>query len=154
MRQIIGSLLVAVLLVASAAAERPEPTVTPGKIAKHASDFYGRHVRVQGAIESALGPQVFTLDEDEALAGPDLLVLVPHAMYRALAEGQVVVVTGVVRRWSEPELERDFDFFEAGDLVRMHGSVDWTTRPVLVAMTVMGADGGPVEPGAEAPPVP
>ena len=126
---------VAVLLgVAAASAEnKPAGTISAGKLAKDAKDYYGRTVTVHAEVEDVLGNNMFTLDEDALLAGSDVLVLVPSGVTGTLRHDQKVTVTGEVRRFVEADLDRDFDWFDNGKLVDVKTKVDWKTRPVLVA---------------------
>ena len=134
---------VAVLLGAAAASaeNKVAGSISAGKLAKDAKDYYGRTVTVQAEVEDVLGNNMFTLDEDAILAGSDVLVLVPSGVTGTLRHDQKVVVTGEVRRFVEADLDRDFDWFDNGKLVNVRTQVDWKTRPVLVAHSIRSADG-------------
>ena len=58
-----------------------------------------------------------------------------------VAHDQKVVVTGEVRPYVEPDLDRDFTFFEDGKLIKKDPKIDWKTRPVIVARSVRTEDG-------------
>ena len=117
-------------------------TISAGKLAKNAKDYYGKTVTVKAEVEDVLDSHSFTLDEDSVLAGPDVVVLVPSGFdASSLAHDQVVVVTGKVRPYVMAELEKDYDWFKNGKIVTMGSKVDYKTRPVLVAETITTADG-------------
>jgi len=129
----------AVLLAGSTAVradDKPAGAISAGKLAKSPDDYVGRTVTVSAEVEDVLGSNMFTLDEDSLLAGPDVLVLVPGGVTGKLAHDQKVVVTGEVRRYVEADLDRDFDFFKNGKLVDVKTKVDWNTRPVIVARSI------------------
>jgi hypothetical protein len=137
----------AVLLVGTAtvrADDKPAGTISAGKLAKNPGDYVGRTVTVSAEVEDVLGSNMFTLDEDAILSGPDVLVLVPGGLKTNLTHDQKVTVMGEVRRYVEADLDRDFDFFENGKLVDVKTKVDWNTRPVLVARSIRTADGANV----------
>src|SRR5687768_17538920 len=73
-------------------------TVSAGKLARDAKDYYGKTVTVKAEVENVFDSRSFTLDEDSVFAGPDVLVLVPSGMTADLRHDQVVTVTGTVRR--------------------------------------------------------
>jgi hypothetical protein len=119
----------------------PEERITATTLVRHPDRYYGRTVRVKAEVEDVLGPNMFTLDEDAVLAGPDVLVLVPHDLSRALAHDEDVIVTGEVRPFVQAELERDFDFFKNGKIVDVKHKVDWEKRPVIVASSIRSLSG-------------
>ena len=134
----------AVLLSGSAtvrADDKPAGTISAGKLAKNPGDYVGRTVTVSAEVEDFLGSNMFTLDEDSILSGPDVLVLVPGGLKTNLVHDQKVTVTGEVRRYVEADLDRDFDFFENGKLVDVKTKVDWKTRPVIVADAIRTESG-------------
>ena len=117
-------------------------TMSAGKLAKDGKKFYGRNVTVRAEVEDVLDAHSFTLDEDAVLAGPDVVVLVPAGFDTSmLAHDQVVVVSGRVRPYVMADLEKDYDWFKNGKIVTMGTKVDYKTRPVLVAETIITADG-------------
>jgi len=133
----------AVLLAGSTAVRAGEKPagISAGKLAKNPGDYVGRTVTVSAEVEDVLGSNMFTLDEDAILSGPDVLVLVPGGVTGKLAHDQKVVVTGEVRRYVEADLDRDFDFFKNGKLVDVKTKVDWNTRPVIVARSIRTESG-------------
>jgi hypothetical protein len=130
------------------AGDKTATTISAGKLAKNPGDFVGRTVTVSAEVEDFLGSNMFTLDEDAVLSGPDVLVLVPGGLKTSLSHDQKVTVTGEVRRYVEADLDRDFDFFENGKLVDVKTKVDWNTRPVIVARSIRTADGADLVTGA------
>ena len=130
-----ANLAVAVSLAASVAMAA-DTTISAGKLAKDAKDYYGQTVTVKAEVEDVFDTNTFTLDEDAILAGADVLVLVPGGVKGKLAHDQKVTVTGKVRPFVTAELDRDFDFFKGGKIIRTQKKVDFETRPVLVATSV------------------
>jgi hypothetical protein len=115
--------------------------VTAGEIAKNPSSFYGKKVRVSAEVEDVYSAHAFTLDEDAAFAGPDVLVLNP-APSRASKDDEQVTVTGTIRQYVESDIKRDYQWFDPRWLAEAAGiGVDFTTRPVLVSDSVRAADG-------------
>ena len=147
MRKFIGiggvALMAAALVAGPAPAQAGEKDgmISAGKLAKHSKDFYGKQVTVKAEVEDVLGANMFTLDEDALLAGADVLVMVPRGVTAALAHDQKVIVTGEVRPYVEKDLDRDFDFFEDGKVIKTKTKVDWDTRPVIVATSVRTESG-------------
>jgi len=115
--------------------------ISAGHLAKHGKDYYGKTVTVKAEVEDVLGAKMFTLDEDALLTGADVLVMAPRGVTATLAHDQKVIVTGEVRRYVEKDLDRDFDFFEDGKIVKTKTKVDWETRPVIVATSVRTESG-------------
>lgn len=135
--------LVAFTLVAAPVAARAGDKagmISASKLAKHASDYYGKPVTVKAKVDNVLGSNMFTLDEDALLAGPDVLVIVPGGL-TPVSHDQKVIVAGEVRPYVEPDLDRDFDFFQDGKIIKETTKVDWKTRPVIVARSVRTEDG-------------
>lgn len=116
-------------------------TISAGKLAKNAKDYYGKTVTVKAEVEDVLDSRSFTLDEDAILTGADVVVLVPAGYTGTLSHDQVVTVTGKVRPYVTAELERDFDWFKNGKLVTTKTDVDFKTRPVIIAESIRTADG-------------
>jgi hypothetical protein len=115
--------------------------ISAGKLAKEAKNFYGQTVTVKAEVEDILDNRTFTLDEDAILAGPDVLVVVPKGSTTGLKHDDVVTVTGTVRPFVQAELERDYDWFKDGKILKKDTKIDYTTRPVLIATSIKTADG-------------
>jgi hypothetical protein len=118
-----------------------EMTISAGKLASNAKDYYGKTVTVKAEVEDVIDNRTFSLDEDAILAGADVLVLVPAGYTGTLAHDQVVTVTGKVRPFVTAELEKDYHWFKDGAIVSRDSKYDFKTRPVLVATSVRTADG-------------
>jgi hypothetical protein len=138
-----GAALMAAALVAGPAAHADDKDgmISAGKLAKHGKDYYGKTVTVKAEVEDVLGAKMFTLDEDALLTGADVLVMVPRGVNTTLAHDQKVIVTGEVRPYVEKDLDKDFDFFEDGKIIKKNTKVDWKTRPVIVASSVRTESG-------------
>jgi hypothetical protein len=138
----VAALLTAALVTAPPAvrAEYKHGMLTATKLVKNASDYYGKTVTVKAKVDDVMGTNMFSLDEDALFAGPDVLVIVPAGISN-VAHDQKVIVTGQVRPYVEPDLDKDFKFFEDGKLIKKDTKIDWKTRPVIVATSVRTEDG-------------
>jgi len=138
----VAALLTAALMAAppAARAEYKHGMLTATKLVQHASDYYGKTVTVKAKVDDVMGANMFSLDEDALFAGPDVLVIVPAGVSNVVHD-QKVVVTGQVRPYVEPDLDKDFTFFEDGKLIKKDTKIDWKTRPVIVATSVRTEDG-------------
>jgi len=132
-----AALMAAALLTAPAAtrAGDKDGMISASKLAKHAADFYGKPVTVKAKVDDVMGVNMFSLDEDALFAGPDVLVIVPGGV-SSVAHDQKVIVSGEVRPYVEPDLDKDFSFFQDGKLIKKDTKIDWKTRPVIVARSV------------------
>jgi hypothetical protein len=119
------------------AGEKEAGTISAGKLAKDAKNYYGQTVTVKAKVQDVLGTHSFTLDEDALLAGHDVLVLLPAgSLPTGLKHDDHVLVTGRVRKYVTSELEKDYDWFKDGEIVKSTTKVDFDTRPVLVATSI------------------
>jgi hypothetical protein len=116
-------------------------TISASSLAKDGKKYYGHTVTVTGEVENVLDPHSVTLDEDALLAGHDVLVLLPEGKAFDLKKDDKVTITGTVRQYVATELDRDFDFFEEGKIVKVENKTEFENRPVLVATSVRMADG-------------
>jgi hypothetical protein len=130
-------LAAAVAIVASAGvAGASFETVDTGTLARSPDAFVGRVVTVAGAVHRQLGPDSFTLDEDASFAGPDVLVLA-RRLPCAVPTAAAVVVTGIVSRFDDAQVQRDHAWFRrAPELV-----VRFRSRPVIAAASIRTDDG-------------
>jgi len=146
----VAALLTAALVTAppSARAEYKHGMLSASTLAKHASDYYGKTVTVKAKVDDVMGANMFSLDEDALFAGPDVLVIVPAGVSNVVHD-QKVVVTGEVRPYVEPDLDKDFSFFEDGKLIKKDTKIDWKTRPVIVARSVRAEDGKEIAPSGQ-----
>ena len=126
-------------------------TISAGKLASNAKDYYGKTVTVKAEVEDVIDNRTFSLDEDAILTGADVLVLVPAGYTGTLVHDQVVTVTGKVRPYVTTELEKDYHWFKDGAIVSRDSKYDFKTRPVLVATSVRTADGRDLLTGAAMP---
>jgi hypothetical protein len=121
----------------ASAGDKDKGTISAGKLAKDAKNYYGQTVTVKAKVQDVLGAHSFTLDEDALLAGHDVLVLLPAgSLPTGLKHDDHVLVTGMVRRYVTSELEKDYDWFKDGEIVKSSTKIDFDTRPVLVATSV------------------
>ena len=137
----VAALMAAALVAAPVQAGEKDGMISAGHLAKHSKDYYGKQVTVKAEVEDVLGKNMFTLDEDALLTGADVLVMVPRGVTSTLSHDQKVIVTGEVRPYVEKDLDKDFDFFEDGKIVKTKTKVDWNTRPVIVATSVRTESG-------------
>lgn len=122
------------------------PTTTPGEIAKNPAQFMGKEVMVSADVNDVHGSHAFTLDEDAAFAGPDVLVIVSEAVPESI-EGETVRVRGTVAKYDRAAFERDHAWFDADAL----GDEDFSSRPVIIANVVRSEDGKVVASGGPRP---
>lgn len=106
----------------------------PGVITQNPSVYYNQVIAVPAEVENIVGPNAFTLDEEQLLGASDLLVLVPNPQ-RPVEEGEKVVATGVLRQFVVADLDRDYDLTWDLDLQRKL-EVEYSNRPVLIADSV------------------
>lgn len=113
---------------------------SPGEIAETPGRYYGRAVAVRQEIEDVWSPRVFTLDEDNWLASPDLLVFNPNPVALPGAfedyDGERVMVYGTVRPFIRAEFEQDYSWFNATDYEDF-GLDQWERRPVVIASSIL-----------------
>lgn len=105
-----------------------------GEITKNPSQYYNKVLAVPAEVENIVGPNAFTLDEDELIGANDLLVLVPTPK-RPINEGEKVVATGVLRPFVVADIERDYDLTWDLELQRKL-EAEYSTKPVLIADSV------------------
>ena len=136
---------------ANVAGQRPVVmtlVTSTGRLASAPAAFYGLPVSVHAQVGDIVSPGVFTLDEDQWFAGPDVLVVAPGGRQNmeGLDEDDYVTVVGEVRPFVRAELERDFNWFNWGnDLPDVN--INFSSRPVIVAEIVRTSDGKEIAPG-------
>jgi hypothetical protein len=113
-------------------------TISAEELVKNPARYYGQQITVKAKVDEVMSANAFTLDEDAAFAGPDVLVLVPSPASGAVVpDDKKVTVSGKVRRYVSTELDKDYSWFDA--------SPDWETkfkeRPVIIADSVKSEDG-------------
>lgn len=110
--------------------------LTAGAIAKQPDPYYGKKVKVESEVESVFNPHTFTLDEDAAFAGPDVLAFLPNPEPgQTVPEDQNVIVTGTLTRFVKTSFERDYDWFDSSSL-QPDLLVRIEERPVIIAQSV------------------
>jgi hypothetical protein len=126
MRPLAAACVLGLATMAAPFATAGDATISAGKLARDAKDFYGKTVTVKAEVEKVVDDHTFTLDEDALLAGSDVLVLVPRGMATStMVHDQKVLVTGQVRRYVVAELDRDYEWFEDGKIVKAEKEVDF-----------------------------
>jgi hypothetical protein len=114
-------------------------TVKAGDIARDPEKHYNKKVTVTSEVDEVLGLQTFTLDEDAAFAGPDVLVISP-ALTEPIAADAVLTVTGMLKPFVEADLKRDYDWNWWADW-KTEMTVQFKDRPVLLAESIKTKDG-------------
>lgn len=87
-----------------------------------------------GEVEDIVGPNSFTLDEEELIGANDLLVVTINPQ-RQIEDGKKVVATGVLRPFVLAEFERDYDLTWDLD-VQQTLEAEYRDKPVLVVNDV------------------
>lgn len=120
-------------IVAQSIALAPEA----GEITKNPNKYYGKTIAVPAEVEEIVGPNAFTLDEDELIGGSDLLVLVANRKQKLapLKEDEKVVATGVLRPFVVADIERDYDLTWDLNLQRKL-EAEYSKKPVLITESV------------------
>jgi hypothetical protein len=123
---------------AGEAATGEQTTLSAGAIAKDPTQYYGQSVSVKAEVEDVHHSHVFTLDEDDVMAGPDVLVIAPNTT--TVADDKIVTVRGKLRQFVTSDLEKDYKWFDSGTL-----PPDVTTRfkerPVIIAESIRSESG-------------
>lgn len=117
-------------LIAQAIALAPEP----GEITEDPAQYYGKPLAVTGEIEDVIGPNAFTLDEDELFGANDLLVL-NAAPKQVIKDGETVAVTGVLRPFVVADIERDYDLTWDLELQKKL-EAEYSQKPVFIADSI------------------
>ncbi len=115
------------VIIAQSIALSPDP----GEITENPEFYYNKRIAVEGEVEDILESGLFTMDEERLFGGEDLLVI-PNATTKAIKDGEIVAVTGVLRPYISAEFERDYDL--QWDLsVKETIDAEYETIPVFVA---------------------
>jgi hypothetical protein len=100
--------------------------------------FYGQTVTITGDVIEVVDQQSFRLGDPELMGGDDLLVLMPAAgAMSAVADGESVMVTGVVQQFDQTELESALGI-DIDDVL----ATELDGQPVIVAEQVGASQGG------------
>lgn len=103
----------------------------PEEISEEPSAYYDQRIAVSGELGEQLGPNTFTIQEEQLFGGEEVLV-VGTGDVLTLEEGEEIVVTGVLRPYVQAEFERDYDLTWDLD-VQQEIEAEYTNEPVLVA---------------------
>ena len=114
-------------------------TVKAGDIAANPEKHYNKKVTVSAEVDEVLGLQTFTLDEDAAFAGPDVLVISP-ALAEPITKDAVLSVTGTLKPFVEADIKRDYDWNWWADW-KVEMTAKFKDRPVLLADSIKTKDG-------------
>ncbi len=121
-------------IIAQSIALAPEP----GEITSNPEQYYGETLAVTGEVEDIQSGSAFTLDEEQLFGAEDLLVIYAsprdgvQQQLPAVADGEEVAVTGVLRAFVVADFERDYDL--GWDLeFQERLEAEYSNRPVLVA---------------------
>lgn len=123
----------------------PGTTTTPGmettgmtteveEVSDNPEQFMGQTVTLNGEVAEVLGPNVFRIQEDEAVGGSDLIVITTDSQMPVMEDSQVQV-TGEVRQLVITEIERDYNL-GWDDTTRTRIEREYTDRPAVVAQSV------------------
>jgi len=138
--------LIAVILSSSAASAQqkstlsPAPTVVTAAQAVDLAKFDGQLIQLAGAkVVHADSAQLFMFGEPK---GRQAHVLIPAPAIDAAHVGDVVEVTGRVRRYSTSDFEHDYSWYKKADYPDVRAG-DW----VIVANSVRTPEGTQLVPG-------
>ena len=112
-------------------------TISAEELVKNPARYYGQQITVKAKVDEVVSNHAFTLDEDAAFAGPDVLVLVPSPSSSAVPDDKKVTFTGKVRRYVTSELDKDYDWFDATP----EWEAKFKERPVIIADSVKSEGG-------------
>ncbi len=90
------------------------------------ANLIGKTVTVSGEVEEVISPQAFIIEGDRFFNDPELLVL--NLSGSPIVNDSNIQVTGTVRQFLKPEIERDFGLNLAPEL-----AAKFTDKLVLVA---------------------
>jgi hypothetical protein len=142
---LLGIGLIYVLVTPAFAQEKsssliPHPTVLTAAQAVDLARFDGQLIQLSGArVVHADTANLFMFGE---LKGPQAHVLIPSPAIDSAHIGDVVEVTGRVRRFGPSDFEHDYSWFKKTDYPDVH-SGDW----VIVASSVRTQEGTQLVPG-------
>jgi hypothetical protein len=112
-------------------------SVYPGEIVSDPERFAGQRVRMRNvSVSEVFNSRVFSVGTDVIFGRAELLVLMPQSA-GALASGERVAITGIVRRFFPREFARDFDWFREGMNAFTDPQIEeWIGRPIVIAHSV------------------
>ena len=106
----------------------------------------GQLIEITALVRHTDTAQVFTLGGKE---GREIHVVIPNPATDAAHVGDTVAITGIVRRFSASDFERDYRWFRRADYPDVHGG-DW----VIVAVSVRTPEGTQLVPPMTMSPTP
>jgi hypothetical protein len=112
--------------------------VSAREVAAKPHDYFGRVVAVSGPAFHIFDESLYSLDEDRARSGPDVLVVSPRPIHFSLP-GETLTVEGRVRPYVREELKSEFGLHLTRSLEEVEGLVEGL--PVVIAESVRSADG-------------
>ncbi|MCT7954932.1 hypothetical protein [Laspinema palackyanum] len=110
-------------------------TTDLGEVADNPNQFMGQTVTLNGEVAEVLGPNVFRIQEDEAIGGSDIIVITTDSQMPVMEDSQVQV-TGEVRQLVITEIERDYNNLGWDDTLRTEIEREYTDRPAIVAQSI------------------
>ncbi|MBD1832437.1 hypothetical protein H6F61_06950 [Cyanobacteria bacterium FACHB-472] len=106
-------------------------TPEPGEVGEEPDKYFGQVVTVTSNVEKVISPNTFLLDDQELIGGKELLVIGAVIAGDTIKKGEIVEVTGLVRKFVKAEIERDFDFNLQPEL-----KIEYENQPVIIAQSV------------------
>lgn len=104
------------------------------EVSENPDIYYGQEVAIEGEIGEIRNDYAFYLEEDQLIAGDDLLII--NATGEPIPqEDETVVVTGMVRPFVSAEFERDYDLTWDLD-VQEEIEAEYQDKPVLVVDSI------------------
>lgn len=111
--------------------------VTLDNLEDNPTKYVGQTVSVDAEVEDVYGPRMFTIDEPNwgDLQG-EMLVYMPTSLAAMVRENDRVTVTGVVKRFVEADVEREWGWLGLDDALE----IELGKRTVLVANRIVGGN--------------
>ena len=106
-------------------------TPEPGEVGEEPNKYFGQVVTVTSNVEKVISSNTFLLDDQELIGGKELLVTGAVIAGDPIKKGEIVEVTGIVRKFVTAEIERDFDFKLQPEL-----KIEYENQPVVIAQSV------------------
>jgi hypothetical protein len=122
---------------------RPTMTAVTVKAADIAADpekHYNKRVTVTASVDEVIGMQTFTLDDETAAPGPDLLVISP-ALAAPVTDNAMLTVTGTLKPFVEADIKRDYAAWNWFGDWKTELSAQFKDKPVLLADSIKTRDG-------------
>jgi hypothetical protein len=114
-------------------------TVTIDRLEDAPSQFMGQVVKVDGEVQSVLGPRLFTIDEREWMdLDGETLVMLPAPLAALVNEGAPISVTGTLRTITIGDIQKEWGWFDSTPGF----SAEFEKRAVIVADLVTNTQDG------------